>query len=360
MSMNSLIFFFSALGVFNGILLSLYLFVFSKQKSLSKYLLGALILALSIRIGKSIILYFDRDVHKLVLQIGLSACLFIGPLLYFYLRSVLDQTKKLPSKWMWSLLSLLAVIVVVGTIRPYHIDPVFWNAYVVNGIYCVWFIGVCAAGLALVPQVIKSYGSKGKISPLEKWLSAIFLGNVIIATAFFMALFGYSWGYYISGPLVFSFFLYILAFGYFNDKWFETASKPTIEKYQNKKIDGAEAEKLLKELYKLMNNKKIFTNPTLKLKTVADHLNIPSHQLSQLLNDNLGKGFKPFINEHRIKAACQLLGTKHQLSLEGVGYEVGFRSKSTFFTTFKKLMNVTPAQYQEQLSLKTSQNGSIL
>lgn len=352
--MNSIIFFFSVLGVFNGILLCLYLFIFTKKKSLSKYLLGSLILVLSIRIGKSIILYFDRDVHKLVLQIGLSACLFIGPLLYFYLRSVLDQTEKLPSRWKWILLTLFTTIVAVGTIKPYHLDPVFWNTYVVNGIYSVWFVGICCAGIRLVSQVVKSYRSDKKVSPIEKWLSAIFVGNLVIAGAFFLSLFGYSWAYYISGPLVFSFFLYILGFGYFNDKWFEAAEKQPVEKYRNKKIDIVEADRLFSELDQLMLKKRIFKNPNLKLKVVADQLNISSHQLSQLLNDNLGKGFKPFINEHRINAACELLGTKHQLSLEGIGYEVGFRSKSTFFTTFKKLKNVTPTQFQEQIAMKSS------
>ena len=358
--MDSLIFFFSALGVFNGFLLSLYLFVFSKEKNLSKYLLGALILALSIRIGKSVILYFDRDVHKMVLQIGLSACLFIGPFLYYYLRSVLDQTKKMPSRWKWTLIILLAAIIAVGSIRPYHNYPVFWNAYVVNSIYIVWFLGVCSSGVVLIPHLVTTLRKHNRLSSIEKWLTAVYVGNVIIAAAFFLALFGYSWPYYISGPLVFSFFLYLLAFGYYNDRWFEQVSKQPIEKYHNKKIDGAEAARLLKDLETLMLEKRTFTDPNLKLKTVAERLDIPSHQLSQLLNDNLGKGFKPFINEHRIKAACLLLGTEHQLSLEGIGYEVGFRSKSTFFTTFKKLMNVTPAQYQLQLTAETTQNGSVL
>jgi len=175
--MNSIIFFFSALGVFNGILLSLYLFIFTKQKTLSKYLLGALILSLSIRIGKSIFLYFDRDVHKLVLQIGLSACLFIGPFLYLYLKSVLDQVKKMPQKWSWSLMALLTAILVVGTIRPYHVDPKFWNDYVVNGIYCVWFIGVCAAGNALVPQLVKSYQS---LTKSIRWKSGSWLFMLVM------------------------------------------------------------------------------------------------------------------------------------------------------------------------------------
>lgn len=352
--MNGSIFFFSALGVFNGILLSLYLLVFTKQKSLSKNLLGFLVLALSIRIGKSILLYFNPALPKIYLQIGLSACLFIGPLLYCYLIAVIEKIKIFPSKWKLTLGSLLSIILIVGSIKPYHTDPDFWNAYVVHGIYTIWFLSVCAAGILLFTHLIKNYKSSYKLSSLEKWLLAVYLGNLIIATAFFTAFFGNSMAYYITGPMVFTFFLYLLTFGYFNDQWFDISDKPQTEKYQNKKIEEKEAQRLLQELQHLMEKESIYKDPNLKLKQVAERLYISSHQLSQLLNDNLGKSFKPLINEYRINLACKLLGTNHQLSLEGVGYEVGFKSKSTFFTTFKKVKDLTPAQYQRQVSNKTS------
>ncbi len=351
--MNGVIFFFGLLGVFNGLLLSLYLFLFAKQKSLSKFLLGALVLALSIRIGKSVLLYFDPDLPKIYKQIGLSACLFIGPFLFYYLKSVLAEVKTMPRNWKWSLIGLLAGIVIVGSIRPYQSYPLFWNTYAVNSIYFVWFIGICAAGFALIPQLLRSYQLEGKLKPVEKWLLAVFLGNVIIASAFFLTLFGFSMAYYISGPLVFSFFLYLLAFGYFNTQWFEMSSKQAAEKYSNKKIDEASAKKLLAQLDQLMQSKKLYSQDMLKLADVANQLDIPAHQLSQLLNDNLGKGFKPFINEYRIQAACELLTTDNNFSLEGIGYEVGFRSKSTFFTTFKKLKQLTPAEFQARNSAKT-------
>ncbi len=352
--MNSLIFFFSALGVFNGFLLVAYLLFFSKNKSLSNNLLGGLVLALSLRIGKSIILYFDPDVHKLVLQIGLSACLFIGPLLFFYIKAVSLNITTIPKLWTLSLGLLLLAILVVGFIRPYHHYPVFWNAYVVHTIYLIWFLSIIAASISISPVFKKTLRDRTKLNSLEKWLSVIYLGNVIIAGAFFMAIFGSSMAYYITGPLVFSFFLYLLAFGYFNNRWFDLEDKPTLEKYRNKKIEPTEAQKLLIQLDELMSEHKLYTNPHLKLKDVADRLSIPSHQLSQLLNDNLGKGYKTYINELRISAACEMLGVNELLSLEGIGYDVGFRSKSTFFTTFKKVKECTPAQFRDKSLIKTS------
>ena len=86
---KELLFFFSALGAFNGLLLGLYFFFFAKKKYLVNYFLGALLLALSIRIGKSVFLYFDGKLPRMYLQIGLSACFFIGPFLYFFTRSAI-------------------------------------------------------------------------------------------------------------------------------------------------------------------------------------------------------------------------------------------------------------------------------
>lgn len=352
--MNGLLFFLSSLGVFNGILLSLYLFFFTKQKSLAKYLLGALILALSIRIGKSVLLYFDRDLPKIYLQIGLSACLFIGPFLYFYLKAVVQDIRTFPKRWKLIVSCLAVCIVSIGTFRPYAGYPEFWNDYVVGSIYLTWLLFVILAGFAIRLILKKAIRQFNKLLPSEKWLVAIYLANVIIATAFYLAFFGFSWAFYMSGPLVFSFFLYLLAFGYFNAGWFEIETKKPLEKYSNKKIESPEAKALLEQLDVLMKTKHIYTDSTLKLNDVAVQLKIPAHQLSQLLNDNLGKSYSSFVNEYRIRRACELVETQHNLTLEGIGYEVGFRSKSTFFTTFKKMMGVTPSQYQKQRLVKNA------
>lgn len=346
--MNGLLFFLSILGVFHGFILSLYLFIFTKKKTLSKYLLGALILALSIRIGKSVLLYFNPELPKYILQIGLSGCIFIGPLLYFYLKSVITETKIIPLKWKLILLALLIFIIVGGVLRPYETYPAFWNAVMIKIIYAIWFLGLVSSSILIFPALKKGISSWSSVTSQYKWLLAVFFCNAIIASAFFLVIAGFSNIYYITGPLVFSFFIYLLAFGYFNNQWFEDSENGSLEKYQNKKIDEADADELLKRLGVIMTQKELYTNPNFKLNDLAQELAIPKHQLSQLLNDNLGKSFKTYINEYRIDSACRILVNDHQLSLEGIGYEVGFRSKSSFYTSFKKFKGLTPTQYLQQ------------
>ena len=56
---NKLIFFFSALGAFNSVVLSIYFLLFSKPINKSNYFLGGLLVVLSIRVWKSLFFYFN-------------------------------------------------------------------------------------------------------------------------------------------------------------------------------------------------------------------------------------------------------------------------------------------------------------
>ena len=58
--------------------------------------------------------------------------------------------------------------------------------------------------------------------------------------------------------------------------------------------------------------------------------------------------FNNYINSFRVEYAKELLVTNKfsNLSIEGIGIEAGFHSKSTFYAAFKKIENTTPAQYR--------------
>lgn len=317
-------------------------------------MLGWLVLVLSTRIGKSVLLYFNSGLSKIYLQVGLSACFFIGPFLYFYLKSKINNIDILPKSWKWTLYGFLTFIIGIGIIKPYPVYPEFWNGVVIHLIYWQWLGFVAVSGFLLRKVIIKFIRPQDLLLPAERWLLAIYIANVVIFSAFFLALYGASSAYYITGPLVFSFFLYLAFFGYFYTNKQEFSEQKELKKYVNKKIELDEASQLALQLENLMTEKELYKKPKLKLKTVAEELAISPHLLSQFLNDNLGKSFSIYINEYRIHTACHLLTTANHLSLEGIGYEVGFLSKSTFFTNFKKIKGVTPARYQQQMKEKRS------
>ncbi|MGL4632494.1 MAG: helix-turn-helix domain-containing protein [Leadbetterella sp.] len=343
---SKFLFFFSALGAFNGILLSAYFIFFTSKKHLSNYLLGALLLVLSIRVGKSVVYYFDKNLPKIYLQIGLSACFLIGPFLYFFIKSEIEQIKKIPKSWVLTIAFWVAAIASIGFVFPYQISPKAWWHYIVYGIYTQWGIHIVFSGFLLLPTLKKIF-KKETIKPYEKWHLTIWGGILILFFCYVWSILNITKGSYIMGGIGFSMILYSIVFVLIFRKKADDLSSFSSQKYNDKKLSQEDVQAISIRLEEVMKTKELFKNPNLKLNDLAKEIHVSGHQLSQFLNDNLDKNFTLFINEYRIKAACQALSSKSNLTIEAIADEVGFNSKSTFFTAFKKIMGTTPTGYQQ-------------
>ncbi len=108
-------------------------------------------------------------------------------------------------------------------------------------------------------------------------------------------------------------------------------------------------EKIQSLLHDYFIREKPYLNPDLSMQMLSDYLKIPKHQLTEVLNQDLGKNFFQFVNEYRVNAVKKMLADrKLHWSIEAIGYECGFNSKSTFFTVFKSLTGMTPMQFREK------------
>ncbi len=345
---NGVLFFISALGAFNGLIIGIYFLFFSRNRKVANYFLGALLIALSLRIGKSVLYFFDTSLLRIYLQIGLSACWFIGPCLLYYIKGEKAQMKTLPRQWIWVMSSLAVVIIAVGLIFPYPQRPDIWNTYIVWMIYAQWAVFILLS-VVEVKDVVKKLGAPSQLKSSEVWLTAILTINLVIFICYLWALLGHSKGVYISSAIIFSIVLYAGGLVLLHRRKRDDLFPPSQNKYANKKIGVDDAQFMLTRLERAMAEKSIFKNPDLKLNDLANEINVSSHQLSQLLNDSLGKSFALYVNEYRIEEACRMLSTDDNLTIEAIGEEVGFNSKSTFFAAFKKMKGKTPAMYQQSI-----------
>ena len=107
----------------------------------------------------------------------------------------------------------------------------------------------------------------------------------------------------------------------------------------------------LQRLDEVMNISKIYLNTNCKLKAVAIQTEIPQHHLSHLINKQFQKNFPDFINEHRCRHVYRLLECEEagKMTIEAIGLESGFRSKSIFYSAFKKSYGKTPSEYRANL-----------
>ncbi|RPD41163.1 helix-turn-helix domain-containing protein [Chitinophaga barathri] len=335
---QQILFLLGALGALNGLVLGFYLLLNPKKRSVALMFLSVLLLVTSIRVGKSVFLYFNPALPRVYLQLGLSACFLIGPALYYYTRSVTEKVTKIPPAWKWSWSLQLGLIVVFGAVFPYHFYPQMWKNWTIGIIYGQWLAYIVATGIFL-----------WKNSFANRFLNMLLTGYGIIFTTYLLSFLEIRCGIYISGPLSFTLVLFAGLIFVLSGVKFDTGAKQ-----ERKKITDTDARLWQEKLDKALLDKELYKDPNLKLNDLAQKINISGHQLSQLLNDNLGKSFSTYINEYRINEACKLISTNGLLTFEAIGYEVGYNSKSTFYAAFRKIKDTTPALYKETIDNQLS------
>ena len=106
----------------------------------------------------------------------------------------------------------------------------------------------------------------------------------------------------------------------------------------------------VKDLMDFMIDKKPYLDPDLRLHELANQMNISPDQLSQLLNQEIGKNFFSFINEYRVHEFKKRLAdpSNRHLTLLGIGYSSGFNSKASFNRVFKQFTGQTPKDFVSQ------------
>lgn len=130
----------------------------------------------------------------------------------------------------------------------------------------------------------------------------------------------------------------------------QEVARVTFQKYSRSLLQGMDIATLRENLLKAMEVEKLYKDDELSLASLADEIGLSSHQLSELINQEMGKNFSAFVNEYRIREACELLTKSKDTSILDIAYEVGFRSKTSFHRAFQKEVGVPPSEFREKNS----------
>ena len=116
-----------------------------------------------------------------------------------------------------------------------------------------------------------------------------------------------------------------------------------VKEHQNEVVNAQ-----ISTLKQYMAEKEPFLDPSLTIQELANQIEIPVRDLSVLINHQMDQHFFDFVNEYRIQKAMNILKdkSKSDLTVLEILYEVGFNSKSSFNTSFKKYTNLTPTAYR--------------
>jgi AraC-like DNA-binding protein len=119
-------------------------------------------------------------------------------------------------------------------------------------------------------------------------------------------------------------------------------------KYEKSTLTPERSQRYLDKLVNFMESEQPFTDGDLTIQKLAEKLSIPANHLSQTINERLGQTFSDFVNSYRVEAAKRKLVDPafSHLSVLGIAEEVGFNSKSSFNSVFKKHTKMTPSEFR--------------
>ncbi len=116
-------------------------------------------------------------------------------------------------------------------------------------------------------------------------------------------------------------------------------------------IDETEFQQSKQLLVQVIEQQKVYLDEDLTLNKLAQQIPITDKKLSMLLNRYMNTTFYDFINKYRLQSVKEKLASKdfEHLTLLGIAYESGFKSKTSFNRIFKKETGLSPSEYKKSL-----------
>lgn len=129
---------------------------------------------------------------------------------------------------------------------------------------------------------------------------------------------------------------------------YAVGEKPTVDPFTD----------LGRRILEVMEQEKPYTNPDFSLDMLSEIMDTPKHHLYYCFRNILNTKFTQLRMDYRIEHAKKLIAAVdlNTVTLESVGKDSGFASKSGFYNTFKAEVGCSPGEYAEQHNILSAEH----
>ena len=377
-----------------SLLFLLVLFLLKSNSGSSKKLLSIFFLnAIFFLLYYYAYLHRSRILGGVALFFGSGSGFLLGPILLFYVRSLVQSSKNFtkplllhlsPYFFYLSLLSApIALSMTLGVFQDYHSNYVAVADYInlIENAYFATYIFISLKLVRRIQRARRQTYSFVESSNLD-WIYYLIIGlfTIVILDSIFSiyelifpriewnigtiiavciivlyGILGYK-GMFQSKILLPNFLLEEPS----NQDSNNMNSNVSIDKNSPKltrQLDVFSEEEIaaLKlKLDEILNEKKPYLNESLSLSELAKELGITDKKLSELLNQHLQTNFYNFINTYRVSEVKKKLieDTDKKYTLLSIAYECGFQSKTSFNRVFKQKTGMSPSKFRQLQGVK--------
>lgn len=353
-------------GAFQGIIYGIVLFK-AKRNLYSNRILSVILFLLSYRLSVQIMRLFGLGYYDIWYYFMLDLSWVTGPLLYFYVKSHLDDNYKISKKELYHFIPLLVQICISIFVRLQNLywegtrESLSWLGY---WGYVVWMnyptIYVVASILIIVysHKALKLLNKGVNIQEqTSRWIKRILLSFQVYFSVVLLIL--------VIDVMVYNVFLnnnyfYFIRFFYYPffigisvliywlgmEGFARRDEKKIIPKSHLSNEERTKLELIAKELKVIVEERKLYKIQKLNLDMLAKELQTKSYLVTLCLKEIFGKNFNDYINKYRVKEVQYLLkqSGNNKYTLLSLAMEAGFNSKSSFNRAVQKHLGVSPSE----------------
>lgn len=360
------------LGIVQAIFLCVFFFSRENRKISTNVFQGLLLIAMALN-NLEIFLMYSGYIKDCLFLVDFSepVAFCLGPL--FYLMTV-SMVRGSVGKW-WFLHFLFPVVYTL-TLIPFFLEPdvvkynswinsyhpdlplmpyeyaddprVFW---ITNQHTLLTILSLVVYGVLTVIFTISTFISSRESfwRPATPVLLALRNGFVQLLVVLFLVLaikffFEYDTGDHFIAAYI-SVVIYLMSIRVISHSGF--FKQPALaEVTERREYEISSHKPLLDKLHHFMQTERPYLHDNFSLPDLAERLGSSVHALSRAMNEGLGKSFFEMTAEYRVNEAKRLLKEKANIKVEEIAEQVGYSSKSSFNTAFKKITGITPSEFR--------------
>lgn len=351
--------------------------VFTRPKERQNVFLKGLLLLLLIHLAGELFIFSGAYVYAPALAgVQFPFRVLLGPALYFYAHAMMSPDKKIDKRL--SILALSGPVLVILAMLPFIFmispaeklvlanpatrDPELWKIAVFTCLSTTFiFILFTMLFLAAALKLHNSHRQQlmERFSEIEQrsldWFTPVLImwgvAWLMYAVEFSLSALGWFWfGSGVVLPILEAIVLAIFIQKALSQKVLNESEKGLPRNNQARAVllSAEKMQLIASKLEHAMIEDKLFLQDNLSLNKLSESVSETENHISETLSQFLHTKFFQFVNGFRVEEAKRALQDSDKL-ITSIAFDVGFNSKSTFNTAFKKIVGYSPSAYRNSL-----------
>jgi AraC-like DNA-binding protein len=306
-----------------------------------------------------------------------SYLLAIGPLLFFYTRSLTEANFQFRTKDGVHFLPVVAEVVtqlffVVVSVQQgtlfYTVGGFLWFRIIEYAATALSILSYGRKSLVLIriheAKMVENFSNQSDVTltwlfKLIKYLRVLWLCWLVFELSFMV-----FWQFQMHLLPVYALLYILLGTATYSNYWIgiqalikseivvekNIVNPPTENTNVYSRLSGDEIKSCSVAISNLMEKEKLYLHETLSLRTLANKLQKDPNLVSYILNHVFQKSFNDYVNELRIDEVKKKMNDPaySHFKIVEIAFESGFNSKATFNRVFKKTTGKSPTEYKKE------------